>query len=265
LIDHFEVKEKARDKGVPITTLERDYAQNWFLRSLYENDFRGVLKGGTGLRKVFIEDYRFSEDLDFTLLDHINIQDLTGALSETVLLARELSGVSFLDDFPIKENRNGFTANIYFRFLRNSGDPLRIKLDITKTSMEKVILEPQVIEIIHPYSDQLKGNTLSYQLEELMAEKIRSLFQRTRPRDVYDIWNIRDEVDLRLLRNLFIEKCKHKNLEPDLKSVMERKSLFSMSWKNSLRYLINPLPEFDLVFNDMMEYIKRELLVEEGK
>ncbi len=60
-----EIKEVARSFGVPPSTIERDYAQNWLLSSF--GSLHMALKGGTGIRKVYIEQYRFSDDLDFTL------------------------------------------------------------------------------------------------------------------------------------------------------------------------------------------------------
>ena len=68
MIRDIEIKEKARENGVPETTIEKDYALNWILRSLNQQTDSFVLKGGTGLRKVYFKNYRFSEDLDFTML-----------------------------------------------------------------------------------------------------------------------------------------------------------------------------------------------------
>ena len=70
MIPSREIKEKAREFGVPPSTIERDYAQNWLLSHL--SPIPMALKGGTGIRKVFIEHYRFSDDLDFTLLEPVD-------------------------------------------------------------------------------------------------------------------------------------------------------------------------------------------------
>ena len=53
--------------------LERDYCLAWFLAALEESDLRTrlALKGGTALKRCYFVDYRFSEDLDFTLLEAI--------------------------------------------------------------------------------------------------------------------------------------------------------------------------------------------------
>src|SRR5699024_5561836 len=52
---------------VPPDTVDKDYVLGHFLSvftQFYENQL--VFKGGTCLRKCYFEDYRFSEDLDFT-------------------------------------------------------------------------------------------------------------------------------------------------------------------------------------------------------
>jgi predicted nucleotidyltransferase component of viral defense system len=50
------------------------------------------------------------------------------------------------------------------------------------------------MKIIHPYSDNLQVDIKVYAIEEILAEKIRSFFQRTRPRDLYDVWFLWDKI-----------------------------------------------------------------------
>src|SRR5271155_5981136 len=61
----------ARDGGrrIPEAVLERDYCLAWFLVGLSRTPLRERLafKGGTALKRCHFGDYRFSEDLDFTL------------------------------------------------------------------------------------------------------------------------------------------------------------------------------------------------------
>lgn len=51
----------------------KDYVLSWLLLGISKNPILSdnlVFKGGTVLKKVYFPDYRFSEDLDFTLLDN---------------------------------------------------------------------------------------------------------------------------------------------------------------------------------------------------
>ena len=51
MISEIELKEKARTFKVPVSSIERDYAQSWLLAHLPKMAF----KGGTGIRKAYID------------------------------------------------------------------------------------------------------------------------------------------------------------------------------------------------------------------
>jgi predicted nucleotidyltransferase component of viral defense system len=67
-----EIRRMAARHKVRDTQIEKDYVLTWLLFSIANQPFLRealVFKGGTVLKKVWFEDYRFSEDLDFTLID----------------------------------------------------------------------------------------------------------------------------------------------------------------------------------------------------
>ena len=163
MIPAREIREKARENGVPESTIERDYVQNWLLKHLSSLDI--VLKGGTGIKKVYIENYRFSDDLDFTLVNEIKRKELEDKMKEIIFDVKEESGINFIEDLNIEENENGFEVICYFYFLRRSGDPMGIKLDFTEKFREIILLEPEHREIIHPYSDNIKFKIKTYPLK----------------------------------------------------------------------------------------------------
>jgi len=57
MIPSQEIRAHARDSAVPESTIERDYAQNWFLKSLYDVFPKIILKGGTGIRKAYAREH----------------------------------------------------------------------------------------------------------------------------------------------------------------------------------------------------------------
>lgn len=61
---------KTGGRRIPEVVLERDYCLAWFLVGLSRSTLGDVLafKGGTALKRCYFSDYRFSEDLDFTLV-----------------------------------------------------------------------------------------------------------------------------------------------------------------------------------------------------
>ena len=72
MIKPGEIQNKARAVGVRDQQIEKDYMLSWILQGVSQHPAllkAIVFKGGTVLKKVYFEGYRFSEDLDFTLLD----------------------------------------------------------------------------------------------------------------------------------------------------------------------------------------------------
>jgi len=253
MIPENEIRRIARINEVPITTIERDYAQNWLLNYLPEM----VFKGGTCLRKIYFENYRFSDDLDFTLSNNINAQVLKDNIKYSIEKSRIESGINFLDEFKIEEVINGYALVIYFRIIRTSGDPLKIKLDITKKEKEKIITKPLKKLIRNSYSDKLNKKILVYSLKEIFAEKTRSLFERTRPRDLYDVWFLKENIEFD--ENLFKKKCEFKKLKPKINELLSRKTDFINSWENSLKHQLKELPNAEKTFRIVVKYLEEKI------
>ncbi len=251
MIPEVEFKENARSFNVPISTIERDYAQNWLLAYLPKMAF----KGGTGIRKAYIDNYRFSDDLDFTLLEKTDFKDLTNKIKEAIQNVKNASGISFLDDIKSEEVKNGFVINVYFRILRSTGNPLKIKMDITKKENEIIIKPTLKKNINHLYSDKINGQINVYTLEEMFAEKVRSLFERTRPRDLYDVWYLNKK--MKFDKILFQKKCKHKKVEPNIDELVTRKTNYEKTWKGSLQHQLPELPSANDVIDEVIEFLKK--------
>ena len=67
-----EIATIATQKGVLKSTIDKDWALGHFLDAIYSiPELRQslIFKGGTCLKKCYIPDYRFSEDLDFTSIN----------------------------------------------------------------------------------------------------------------------------------------------------------------------------------------------------
>ena len=127
--------------------------------------------------------------------------------------------------------------------------------DITKQEREIILLDIKKRRINHPYSDTLNADILVYQLEEIMAEKLRALFERTRPRDIYDVWFMNDKSDNGIISEIFAEKCRFKNVIPELDSIIKRREDFKNSWVNSLGHQLKELPDFDSTFDIVVNLI----------
>lgn len=69
MIAKREILAAASATGLLPGVVEKDYVLGWLLAGIHAHpDLRGawVFKGGTCLKKCYFDDYRFSEDLEFT-------------------------------------------------------------------------------------------------------------------------------------------------------------------------------------------------------
>lgn len=245
-----EIKALARIYGVPTSTIERDYTQNWLLAYLPQM----ALKGGTGLQKCYFKSYRFSDDLDFTALKRITLEKMKDQITNTIDKLNNESGISFSEQIQAGAVENGYLFVIYFRILRKTGNHLKIKLDITKKENEHIMSPLQQRTVLQTYSDELDIQTTVYSLEEMFAEKTRALFERTRPRDLYDIWYLSKKTTLDSV--LFQKKCEFKHLMIDINDVISRKTKFENAWNNSLKHQLKDLPDIKIVFADVIAFLK---------
>lgn len=243
MIKNAEIKEKAKEFEVPLSTVERDYVQNWMLK--YLAGLNLIFKGGTCIRKIYFEEYRFSDDLDFTLLKETDPETLKDEILNILESTHEESGIYFENKINLAENTNGYEISTYFQLAQRGSNLTKIKLDITKHENEPVLLPTEKRPIIHLYSDELESEIKAYSLEEIVAEKIRSLFQRTRPRDLYDTWFLWDKINIEKVIGILPEKFKLKEVEYNLEEFQKRRENYENSWKNSLNHQINPFPDFE--------------------
>ena len=165
------------------------------------------------------------------------------------------SGIDFLEQVKLEEIDNGYRFNIHFRILRKTGDPLKIKIDITKKENENILIPVQQKKILQMYSDGFDVRTAVYSLDEMFAEKIRALFERTRPRDLYDIWFLSTHATLDT--TLLKKKCAIRNVTVDVKELLARQSKFERAWESSLRHQLNNLPDATIVFTEVIEFVKK--------
>jgi predicted nucleotidyltransferase component of viral defense system len=175
--------------------LERDYCLAWFLCGLAQSDLRPILafKGGTALKRCYFGDYRFSEDLDFTLREPVVFEEIRAGLERVYAIVQEQSGIVFAfdrEDPRAHVNRHTF-------YLRYTGPLPRgsdVKLDITINELIVFpLVERPILRGYEEFSDLPDNRSLLvYSLEEIATEKTVALADpaRNEPRDLYDLWHL---------------------------------------------------------------------------
>ena len=163
----------------PLDTAEKDYFLALISKIIYESPLREklVFKGGTALHHTYLPQLRFSEDLDFTAISTLTLEEL-----ESVFAAHDFLELKehFVSDFTIKINRLKFAGPL--------GNPNSLKIEIDYT--QNVVLPARDMEYRNVYGVQTMVRVMD--LREILAEKLRAASGRARYRDFYDIAMILD-------------------------------------------------------------------------
>jgi hypothetical protein len=251
---------RGRGRRIPERVLERDYCLSWFLVGLSRSPLRErvLFKGGTALKKCYFPEYRFSEDLDFTLAEEVPLEKIRGELEVAFTESYRASGVVFR---YAREDRHAH-ANSHTFYLGYEG-PLpgessgkEVKTDVT--IREEVVFpmeERPLLRGYEEYEDVPEAAMVRvYSLREIAAEKAVALMDRARnePRDLYDFWYLTEHghIDLRELTSAVTRKLAFRG--QDVKSVVgqvaTKEQRLRALWSPRLAGQMATLPEFDGVF-----------------
>jgi len=264
MIKPSELKQFARKVGVRDTQIEKDYMLTWILFGIANHVRLSkvlVFKGGTALKKVYFEDYRYSEDLDFTLLDNTQTnEEIFSDFEEIFDFVKEEANIG-LQKAEDAEHESG-SINFYISYtgpLGAAGATKEVKIDITR----KEVLEfaPVVKPVFIHYSDLQFFDFLCYPLEEVLIEKMCALMGRTQPRDLYDLWYLLEYNKMDIVYNWpeFERKAANKGHTPSafVEKVNSKLNSFKGRWAGSLANQIKDLPDFELVVRELNRHFRK--------
>lgn len=265
MIQPKEVHALAGKTGVRDTQIEKDYVISWVLWGISKNEFLRenlVFKGGTVLKKAYFPGYRYSEELEFTFSGEMNASTVKDSFTGLIVQVHDASGITLSmegEKQPETGNFNFFIS--YTGPLARSGTNKEIKVVISKD--ELMYHQPEEKKIIAQYSDLVNEeySMLCYPIDEIAAEKMRLLMQRTAPRDVYDIWYLFEMHGHAIEDSIFafLEKTKFKKMDPqEFTGVIEKKeAAFAKHWKDHLSHQMAALPEFKKVWRELEKSWRR--------
>jgi predicted nucleotidyltransferase component of viral defense system len=183
---------------------------------------------------MFFGNYRFSEDLDFTITksSQFNIKFLEKKFKTISDWVYDQAGIELpIEEINFRERNNDHDFNsikgkiTYKGPIARLGSAPRIKLDLTTD--ELLVTQSIKSKVLHDYSDYDPSlfEISSYSYLEIFAEKLRAIAQRSLPRDLYDIveiykketWSSNQTAILKIL----IKKCEYKNIQVPNKELLK--------------------------------------------
>lgn len=265
MITPGEIQKIANRLGIRDTQVEKDYVIGWILYGLSQNNYlksKLLFKGGTALRKIHFKEYRLSEDLDFTFN---GIDFSKERVDENIVLlsawVNKNARISVIKKDEVLHKTGNY--NFYLGYtgpLGGVGANKSIKVDIAND--ELICNTPAELSVYNEYSDLTTDYKLfCYTLSEIVPEKMRSLIQRSMPRDLYDIWYLfenegHNPEDYSLD---FRKKTEFKKLSPDslISTVLAKKERFKKEWNTNLVNQIKDIPDFDEVWRSLGKHWRK--------
>ncbi len=125
----------------PLAVAEKDYILALILKIIYNSSLKDklIFKGGTAIHHIYLDQLRFSEDLDFSSVAAVNTNDLEEAFNS----------YSFLETISYYESR--FALKIErMKYYGPLEQPNSIKIDIDLT---QELLLPPVSVSVNPQVD----------------------------------------------------------------------------------------------------------------
>jgi len=217
--------------------IEKDYFQDKLLYNIFKLTNHLVFKGGTALYKIYNVP-RFSEDLDFTLLDPK--EKIEGKILK---VAEKLDA-----QINIKKLKTSLLFKLRFKGILTSYNTVRIDVSLKN----KALLGFDLKNYISDYIDIKPFSLKILKLKEMVAEKIHSLLARKNARDLYDLFFLLriSEFDKKLVE----EKLKIFDMRLDAELVKQRINEIKPVWEAELKpFVLEELPDFNVVKDFVMK------------
>jgi predicted nucleotidyltransferase component of viral defense system len=270
MIKPGEIDKIAIEKGVRAKQIEKDYVISWVLWGIARNEFLNnnlVFKGGTCLKKMHFDDYRYSEDMDFTLRDDSVsdkeiLENFQSVFEQVYVESRIMAEI--VEDSVDNHKASGSLKFKMSHVATHGSD--EIKVDITREETIEFDVQHQVV--LNNYSDleeEDRTRIHCYSLEEILIEKTTALMGRTIPRDLYDFDYLIEEegIELRDVYIEFMRKAENKGHNPKefMDKVMPKMTTFARDWNTSLgkQMTEDELPDFKNLWRKSSGHFK-ELL-----
>jgi predicted nucleotidyltransferase component of viral defense system len=260
-------------RRIPETVLERDYCLSWFLVGLSRSPLRDRLafKGGTALKKCYFADYRFSEDLDFSLVEETPWEEIERHLAAAFEKTRRASGVEIrLDHLDRHSHENSHTFYLAYEGPLPGARGKTVKTDIT--IRERIVLPLEDRPVLRGYEEYRDlpedARVRVYSLNEVAVEKTVALLDRARnePRDLYDLWFLTSggRVDLSNLVDPIARKLEFRGLTlaQAAKEFTAKEARYKKLWQVRLAAQMAELPEFGAVYREVRRALRQGGLAE---
>lgn len=260
MLTRHMITRRANDDGVDAQVVERDYILAHVVAQLHGasqvTDSQLVFKGGTALRFVYFDTYRYSADLDITVIDGSTV-DALNAFAPVLEAARKHTGIPHLE--LTKTDKPGIS---YIGPLQAENERT-IKLDLTTEEYVECVARRTISNVWPDLPVPIAFSC--YPIGEIAAEKLRCIIQRLQCRDLYDLFRISEDlgVSIEEVRKLFEQKCQAKGIKPEIfqQRFEDRVDRYRERWATEMREHVSDPPPFDDVVRKVSRHLRAAGLI----
>lgn len=225
--------------------VEQDLIIERAIIEIFSDDFlrdKLAFRGGTALHKFHLKpQVRYSEDIDLVQVDEENIGEILTRLREVL---------KFLGTPRFRSTLHNNTLTYRFE---TEVEPVAIqKLKIEINTREHFSIQ-DLQKIKHTVESTWFSDTAeitTFTLEELLATKLRALYQRRKGRDLFDFWyaNTKATININTVISIFGEYLNREKLTVDSQTLIRNVNhkLTNPEFVGDISALINPKIDFDI-------------------
>jgi predicted nucleotidyltransferase component of viral defense system len=229
---------------------EKRYMQALILNSLF--NYPLVFKGGTYLW-LFHGLRRFSEDLDFT-----SNSELDNNIPENV--NRDITLLGINNELKIIKNND---ITLSFRIISNgplySGVLDRTPVYVEISKREKIINKPLALKFDFPEYNLPVRILSGMSLDEVSSEKVRAIYTRRKPRDIYDLFFLITTKGIKFNKEMINKKLEYYNISFNKKEfieeIMKQKDYFNKTLKG---IVMEELPDINYIIKIIESWLDKD-------
>lgn len=216
-----------------------------------------AFRGGTALYKLFITPAaRYSEDIDLVQIKAEPVGHVLSRLREVL---------SFIEGPKPNVDRNINMSTMYFYFFAENEMPLKLKLKVEINCREHLSVFDFFDYEFSVNNAWFSGKApvRTYLPEELLATKLRALYQRKKGRDLFDLWYALTK--LNLTPSLIISAF-NKYMDNSKQTISRNNFLLNMEekmnerdFRNDINGLLHPTVNYNI--EAAYKIVKEKLLM----
>lgn len=225
--------------------VEQDLIIERAVIAIFSDDFlreKLAFRGGTALHKLYLKpQVRYSEDIDLVQVDQENIGEL---------LTRLRDALKFLGKPRFKKTIHNNTLTYRYETEIKPTAIQKFKIEINTREHFSIQVLQKTLHTVESSWFNGSAEITTFSLEELLATKLRALYQRRKGRDLFDLWYAHAKTDVKIdnIIPIFNEYLKRENLTVTAETLISSVNLklTNSEYVGDISALINPETEYDI-------------------